>query len=114
MPRRMFDPHFESLGARQAQAGLSDDDIRFLLGLPEERFEEITGPGSHELSRSEAAGIIDLSVTLGRLMTIIEPEAVRDWLWEPNPAYLGEKPAILIAIGDMKLIDEFIEGLLTG
>lgn len=110
----MHDPPFESLSSRQEQTSLSNSDVAFLLDFSEAHLAALSTPGPHELTRTEADRIMQLSIQLGRLLTILKPEAIRQWLFSPNPAYEGRTPANMIATGDMKRVNEFVAAVNNG
>ena len=89
--------------------GLSDKEVAYLLGLSKERYDEISTPDSHKLSFRESSAITELSIWLGSLLTVLEPSAVRDWLFLPGLGSDGRSPAAVIADGDAEAIDDFID-----
>lgn len=54
---------------------------------------------------------MNLSIKLGSLLSVVQADFIRGWLFHPNPkpGFEGRTPAEMIATGDAGTIDQFIE-----
>lgn len=101
---------FRSLAERQIEVGLTDGEVAYMLGISEEKLAEWSTPGPHNLTKAEMDSIMNLSIKLGSLLSILKADVIRGWLFRanPKPGFDGRTPAEMIATGDAGQIDQFI------
>ena len=84
---------------------------RRALGLTRARYAELAGVSERTLATAEADGmgrvsrgsrrrLTELDRLLAALSDAVRPPALGAWLFEPNPAFEGRRPADALAAGE--------------
>lgn len=129
--KRIANPRLKSGRTKQSQLQPTNRklklahklDLREQLGFSRDEFARMTATSVRSLATIEAGGkvsppiqrrLTELARTVAALQRVMQPEAIGDWMQQPNSAFGGLKPLEVIERGEIDRLWQMIYLLESG